>query len=227
MHTPTPPSEPSPSRPGRPRALDEVKLREIIALITAGFSVERAARYVGCAPSTIRRESVRNKQFNSDLRRASLTAELSPLQAIREAGRKYWRAAAWLLERVDPQRFGKQDVRYVKPEQFEAFTEIIGGVIKEQISSPEERERILDKLEAIGRAAERIALINRDTPPSRRPRNRRRPGELSPDARNLLAEVNRATEEAPRGQSPFAESAEQAGIGPLSATLEENPNQWT
>jgi hypothetical protein len=182
-------SQHSCARPGRPRALDDVKLREIIALITAGFSIERAARYVGCAPATIRRETIRNAKFNRDLRHASLNAELSPLQAIREAGRKYWRAAAWLLERMDPQRFGKQNVGHIKPEEVQAFLQVVWDVIHQDVANPDERDRILIKLDHLARAVERVAFIERDTPPQPR-RRRRRPGQPSPEAQRLLAEIN-------------------------------------
>ena len=43
---PQPPAMPT---TGRPRALDEVKRREVCALISAGCGVEGAARFVGCA----------------------------------------------------------------------------------------------------------------------------------------------------------------------------------
>jgi hypothetical protein len=184
----------SKSHSGRPRALDDVKRREIVALITAGFSIDRAARYVGCAASTIRRESIRNQQFQSDMRRASLSAELSPLQAVREAGRKYWRAAAWLLERMDPQRFGKQDVRCFKPEQLEATVDVFSRIIASEVSSPQERLRIVQKVEVLLKRAERMVWINHNTPPSRPRRKRQRPDELSPEARLLLAEVDRAVD---------------------------------
>jgi transposase-like protein len=69
--------EPSNARPkrGRRRALDEVKRREVCALISAGSAIADAARYVGCAASTIHREAMRNPEFREHLRRANLTNE--------------------------------------------------------------------------------------------------------------------------------------------------------
>src|SRR2546427_717901 len=78
------PAPSSPLPPGRRRALDETKLREICALITAGCGITGAARYVSCAPSTIRREARRNPEFNEKLRRAILAAQLAPLNALRD-----------------------------------------------------------------------------------------------------------------------------------------------
>jgi hypothetical protein len=127
------PSFPPP--PGRPRALDETKLREICALVSAGCGIIGAARYVGCAASTIRREARRNSEFNEKLRRANLAAELGPLNAVRDAAKRHWRAGVWLLERADAQRFGKKDPRNLTPDQMEAFVgsliDIIGAEIKD------------------------------------------------------------------------------------------------
>jgi hypothetical protein len=212
MNTPTELTPASTSRPGRPRALDHVKLREIIALVTAGFSIERAARYVDCAASTIRRECRRNPQFSGELRRAALSAELSPLQAIREAARKYWRAGVWLLEHLDPERFGKQNPRHIKPEQLEAFSSIIMEIIGREVENPQERQRIYDSIAELQKSTERLLLTVRETPPRRR--SRRRACELTPAARNLLAEIDRAVFSV--GDRPnFAESSEQIGTVPL------------
>jgi hypothetical protein len=61
MSSPNNSNNNSKSRRGRPRALDHVKQREVIASVNAAFSIDRAARYVGCAPSTIRRECRRRR----------------------------------------------------------------------------------------------------------------------------------------------------------------------
>jgi IS30 family transposase len=139
----------SPNTPqpiGRPRALDEVKLREISALISAGCGLEGAARYVGCAASTIRREARRNPEFNEQLRRAHLAAELGPLNAMRNAAHTHWRAAAWLLERTNAQRFAKQNVRHVKPEHLQQFTEMIGNLLQQEVTDRNARRRIRRRL---------------------------------------------------------------------------------
>jgi hypothetical protein len=179
----------------------------VIALITAGFSIERAARYVDCAASTIRRECRRNPEFDRDLRRACFSAELSPLQAVREAARKYWRAGAWLLERLDPQRFGKQNPRHVTPEQLQAFSSIITEIVSREVANPQERQRIYDKICELQKSTERLMLTVRDTPPRRR--SRRRASGLTPAARGLLAEIDRAVFSAP---NPNDQAAAETGI---------------
>ena len=91
---------------GRPRALDDTKRREVCALISTGCGFDAAADYVGCNPVTIRREAMRNPDFFEDLRKAELAAQIVPLQAMRKAASSNWRAAAWLLERTQPDAFG-------------------------------------------------------------------------------------------------------------------------
>jgi hypothetical protein len=155
--------------PGRPRALDDIKLREISALISAGCGLEGAARYVGCAASTIRREARRNPDFNEQLRRAHLAAELGPLNAMRNAANKHWRAAAWLLERTNAQRFAKQNVRHIKPEHLQAFTDVIADLLLHEIPDRNARRRILRRLDKfIKRADADFVAAELDPCPKRR-----------------------------------------------------------
>ena len=143
------------SSAGRPRALDEVKQAELCALMSQGCDVERAARYVGCSASTIRRELRRNKEFNKRLSDAVLSAELDPLRAVRRAAQKHWRAGAWLLERMNPQRFGKQNVRFIKPRQLQAFIEEFANTILDEAQDAEACRRVERKVKAFAAKLER------------------------------------------------------------------------
>jgi hypothetical protein len=183
---PNPAADPSPQPPvpspaakppnGRPRALDETKCREVCALISAGCGIIGAARYVGCAASTIRREARRNRDFNEKLRRAHLAAELAPLNALRQAAQRYWRAAAWLLERADAQRYGKQDVRFVKPDQLEEFTDALSQIIGREVHDAETSRRILQGFEEVMNESERETLAELEPllPTNAKKRKRRR-----------------------------------------------------
>jgi hypothetical protein len=167
---------------GRPRALDEMKCREICALISAGCGMTDAARYVGCAVCTIRREALRNPQFSDALQRAYLAAELSPLHDIRAAGKKYWRAAAWLLERTNPQRFAKQNVNFVKPEQLSEFVRVIAEIVGQEVPLPSAQQRILRRLNDFDEQMQRETwLAHRDPcPPPRRARKVNRQADVRP-----------------------------------------------
>jgi hypothetical protein len=192
MNTCTELTPASNSRPGRPRALDELKRAKIVAAVTAGFNIERAARYVGCAASTIHRECRRNPQFCRELDLAIFTSELAPLNAIREAAKKDWRAGVWLLERLNPELFGLRKPGQIGPEQLKAFTECIARILAEEVKDPHERQRVYDKLNALEKSADRMVQAEANTPPRRR--TRRRAHELNPAATALLAEVEQTVE---------------------------------
>jgi hypothetical protein len=133
---------------GRPRVLDDGKRREICAIVARGGGIEGAAKYVGCAPSTIRREALRNVDFHEELRKAEVAAELEPLNAIRQSAGTQWRAAAWLLERLDPQRFGRRNPRLLSPEQLASAFDCFFEAISEEISDPALCRQVFNRLTA-------------------------------------------------------------------------------
>ena len=92
---------------GRPPVLDSGKKREILAMLTVGCSRRTAARYVGCAAATIQNTAERDPQFAEQLHHADHLAEIEYLKNIRKAAKKEQglRAAAWALERLNPEDF--------------------------------------------------------------------------------------------------------------------------
>jgi hypothetical protein len=94
------PPEPEPKKLGRPRVLDEVKKREILALVAAGAGIARASKYVGCSDETIANEKRRDPVFAENLRRAEAQAEMEPINLIRQKASTHWRAAAFLLNKL-------------------------------------------------------------------------------------------------------------------------------
>lgn len=121
---------------GRPRVLDEIKRREVCALISAGYSMAGAASYVNCSEKTIRREAERNSQFGEQLRKSQLTAKLEPLRAIRGKAATHWRAAAWLLERIDPKQFAKYNSKLLTPEEVGDLLGNISSTLNRAINEP-------------------------------------------------------------------------------------------
>ncbi len=144
-------------KPGRPRALDETKRREICALLTAGAGIRQAARYVGCSASTIHREAARSEEFREQMRRAEATAQLAPLQSMRQAAQTHWRAAAWMLERSDPDRFGRRHQKTLGPKEIRALARDLLAVFDQEIDHPILRERIAQRVQATIRYAMRHA----------------------------------------------------------------------
>jgi hypothetical protein len=116
--------------PGRPLALDDEKCTEICDLVTAGHSVAAAARLMGCNVKTIRRHAQRDDRFGRLLRAAELAAQNDPLKLMRRAAGGSWRAAAWLLERTDPERYAKQPTATCRPQDVDrAFTRIMDAAL--------------------------------------------------------------------------------------------------
>ena len=66
---------------GRRSVLDEFKKREILAIVFVGCSRRTAARYVGCAVSTIANTAGRDPDFDEQLRKAEQQAEIGDAKA--------------------------------------------------------------------------------------------------------------------------------------------------
>ena len=107
----TPANEPSPETDRKPdprEVLNDLRQRVVVALLSLGFSRRTAARHVGISHTSIARAAARDPHFAKQLSDAESVADFSALRMVRDAARqeKYWRAAAWLLERRLPDEFG-------------------------------------------------------------------------------------------------------------------------
>lgn len=136
------------SKNGRPRALDETKRREICALVAAGAGIQRAAQYVGCSHSTICREARQDVEFREQLRRAKATTQLGPLQAMRQAVQTNWRAAAWMLERSDPDQFGRRYRNTLGAKELRALARDLMTIFNDTIENPLLREQVAERVQA-------------------------------------------------------------------------------
>ncbi len=133
---------------GRPRALNETKRREICALVSAGAGIKRAAQYVGCSYSTICREASRDENFREQLRQAKATTQLAPLQAMRQAVQTNWRAAAWMLERSDPDQFGRQHRNTLGAKELRALARDLMAIFDDVVENPILREQVTHRVDA-------------------------------------------------------------------------------
>lgn len=164
IHT-TPNGHTSARSGGRPRLLTEVKKAEIAAMISVGCSRSTACRYVGCVPETLRNELRRDGKFREKIVQAERRRQLVPLQQIQQAGTRSWRAAAWLLERINPDEFSRRDPEVVTREDMETYLKGVLDVVWEETSG-EERKRIVARLKAdrIGDLREQIEKLVGDDP---------------------------------------------------------------
>jgi transposase len=120
-----------PAPTGRPTLLTPERARRITDLLTAGNTMETAAQGAGVAPATLyswiargRAERDRLTAHHAAKPRPAEARFLSFLEAVEKARAdaeanlvsyilaaamepKTWQAAAWLLERRDPQKWGR------------------------------------------------------------------------------------------------------------------------
>ena len=95
---------------GRPLILDELKKAQICAMLAAGGTREAAARYVGCCAKTIRNAAAADRRFSKQLERAQAQAELHALENMQARAQSSWRAAAWMLQTLNPLRYDRRRI---------------------------------------------------------------------------------------------------------------------
>ena len=131
------------------RLLSEAKRREILALVTAGYSMAGAARYIGCTALTIERELAGSPSFQKKLLQAELAAELEPLRAVRAAASENWRAAVWLLERTRPEQYARRPNKAINANDMAYLAEQFAEALSQEVDDPKVRQRVMERLESI------------------------------------------------------------------------------
>lgn len=131
---------------------DEAKRLQFLALIRAGCSRRNACRYVRCDPGTIRYHAVHDPDFAETLHQAEVGREVIHLQHIREAAKRSWRAAAWLLERLNPSEFRRKEPQNVTQLQCTALWEQFTSIVAEHIQDPKLLKTVRDHLSCVGEA---------------------------------------------------------------------------
>jgi hypothetical protein len=104
---------------GRPREFDHSMRSELVHHVGQGATVTQAAQIVGTSLRTVQREAKLNDDFHHDLKLALETAPVNPERVMGQAARAHWRAAAWMLERSDPDRYGKRPPHCCSVENFQ------------------------------------------------------------------------------------------------------------
>jgi len=121
---------------------------EVLAILSAGCSRAAAARCVRCTPYLLRREIVENANFAELVAKAEEGVELFYLSRIRSAASKeqYWRAAAWILERRLPDRYGTKKPESLTAERVQKFMTSCLQIIADELPDDELRAKILNRL---------------------------------------------------------------------------------
>ena len=121
---------------------------EILALLSAGYSRTTAAKYIHRAPATVQQEILEDPDFAQQVAKAEEGSEMFYLSCIRRAALKeqYWRAAAWVLERRIPHRYGAIKPESLTAEQVQKFLEKCVQIIADELPDDEQRAKILNRL---------------------------------------------------------------------------------
>jgi hypothetical protein len=133
---------------GRPHVLDENKMFTVLSLLSVGCSRTTASRFVNCDPKTIYNTARRDPVFAEKLGRAENMSEFKFLSRISKAGEepRYWRSAAWGLERMFPDRFGPRSPESVTPQQLAVFISRMTEMLVEEIPVAKYRKLVLARL---------------------------------------------------------------------------------
>jgi IS30 family transposase len=134
--------------PGRPKALDDDKCSTICSLVATGVSLRQAAHYLGCTPTSIRREAKRNAEFRERLNKAKAEARIQPLETLQQAAKSNWRAALAWMERLDPDRFANPSESIVTKREANRFVDDLIESIEDVVKNPRQRRDLFDRLEA-------------------------------------------------------------------------------
>ena len=141
----------APRKRGRPPVLDDMKKGQILGIVGVGCSRRTAARFVGCDAKTIRNTAGRDPEFAGQLAHASQAAEIEYVRNINQAAKKeqYWRAAAWALERLNPEDFAKRSPGYLTPEEVRTLLDRVGEILLDEIPVARFRKAALKRLDRL------------------------------------------------------------------------------
>lgn len=145
--------------PGRPTKLTPEVARTIADYVKAGNYIETAAAAAGISKQTLyswmkagaRATAGPHREFLDAVEKAQAESEVTDVLRISVAAKSQWQAAAWRLERKNPDRWGRKDRQ--EPHEVKVVGAKGGAVeMKHEVEggSPERIAGILDVLRRAG-----------------------------------------------------------------------------
>jgi hypothetical protein len=136
---------------GRPPVLDESKKSRILALLRSGCSRARAAAVVNCHPQTTANTAKRDPRFAEQLAEADGAAVLLHLRNVNKAAAdvKYWRASAWMLERLCPDTFARPERDRIGPAQLSGLLLQVAEIVVQEVPVAAFRTQILKRFDGL------------------------------------------------------------------------------
>jgi hypothetical protein len=152
------------SNRGRHLILDEEKRSLILNLLESGCGRATAACAVNCHPNTIVNTAKRDPEFADCLALAERKAEIAHLENVNAAGSnpQHWRASAWFLERVIPEKYGKTNRAAVSQSDMAKLVTEVANIIVQEIPVALYRKQVLKRFDALLKQTRllRISLPN-------------------------------------------------------------------
>jgi hypothetical protein len=93
---------------------------------------------------------------------------MEPVKAMRQAMHTHWRAAAWMLERTQPERYGRNQKNGMGKRELRALANDLVSIVREEVFDPFVSERIEKRVQATVNYAMRHAWDQRRTGPQLR-----------------------------------------------------------
>ena len=123
--------------------------RDVLAILRLGCDEKLAAAYVGRPVECLAKTAERYKTFRQDMEKAKTKARVDLIGNIRDASRneRFWRAAAWALERLDPERYGPERLKpAADASRYRPMVESLVEILLKEIPEPDRRKAILKRL---------------------------------------------------------------------------------
>ena len=129
---------------GRNRILNEQMKVKLCDMVAESSTIEQAAEALDVSVRTVQRERKDDEDFDHELRLA-LQAAPDPKKLMESAARTHWRAAAWLLERTDPEHYARRPASSASPQQVEfALRFVLEAALK--AATPEREQETYDQV---------------------------------------------------------------------------------
>jgi len=131
--------------------LDDRDRKVFLGLLQLGCSRRMAASYIGRSIQAITWAIRRDPNFAAEVSKSETSAEVGYLKNIRKAAEKeqYWRAAAWALERRNPNDFAPRAPDMVTREQFVAALTSLAETLSKELPDSRSVQRVLKRVHAM------------------------------------------------------------------------------
>jgi hypothetical protein len=135
----------------KPIRLTEEQRNTACSALSLGLTRSMAARIADCHPATLRAEIRRDSIFAGRVDQCETKLESLCMKTLREASSetKHWRAAAWTLERLYPNRYAKRGSDTVTFEQARHVMMQVYEIVSAELPVKKFRQRIFDRLSVI------------------------------------------------------------------------------